>query len=108
MLGHYVREQGVLPLEEAVRKMTSLPAQRMGLLDRGLVRPGMWADLVVFDPDRVIDRATFSDPHQFPEGIGDVIVNGVVVIRDGEHTGALPGRGLFGPGRRNGEAPATN
>lgn len=100
VLGHYVRELGVLPLEEAVRKMTSLPAQRMGLLDRGLVRPGQWADLVVFDPDQVIDRATFDDPHRFPEGIGDVIVNGVVVIRDGEHTGALPGRGLFGPGRR--------
>ena len=108
VLGHYVRKLGVLPLEEAVRKMTSLPAQRMGILDRGLVRQGMWADLVVFDPDQVIDRATFSDPHQFPEGIGHVIVNGVVVIRDGEHTGALPGRGLFGPGRRNGGMAETN
>jgi N-acyl-D-aspartate/D-glutamate deacylase len=99
VLGHYVREEGLLGLEEAVRKMTSLPAQRMGLLDRGLVRPGMWADLVVLDPERVIDRATFDDPHQFPDGIGDVLVNGVRVIADGEHTGKLPGRGLFGPGR---------
>ncbi len=99
ILGHYVREEGVLSLEEAVRKMTSFPARRMGLLDRGLVRAGMWADLVVFDPDRVIDRATFDDPHQYPEGIDDVIVNGVAVIRGGEHTGAFPGRPLFGPGR---------
>ena len=68
ILGHYVREEGVLGLEEAVRKMTSFAARRMGLLDRGLVRAGMWADLVVFDPDRVIDRATFDDPHQYPEG----------------------------------------
>ncbi|HKJ02809.1 MAG TPA: amidohydrolase family protein, partial [Longimicrobiales bacterium] len=99
VLGHYVREEGLLGLEEAVRKMTSLPAQRMGLLDRGLVRPGMWADLVVLDPERVIDRATFDDPHQYPEGIGDVLVNGVRVIADNQHTGKLPGRALFGPGR---------
>ncbi|MBI3983337.1 MAG: D-aminoacylase [Gemmatimonadetes bacterium] len=99
VLGHYVRDLGVGTLEDVVRRMTSLPAQRMGLLDRGLIRPGMWADLVVFDPARVNDRATFDNPHQFPEGIGDVIVNGVVVIRNGEHTGALPGRALFGRGR---------
>ncbi len=108
VLGHYVRELGVLKLEDAVRRMTSLAATRMGLMDRGIVRPGMWADLVVFDPALVIDRATFDNPHQFPEGIGDVIVNGVAVVRGGEHTGALPGRPLFGPGRKETSAPGTN
>jgi dihydroorotase/N-acyl-D-amino-acid deacylase len=101
VLGHYVREEGVIGLEDAVRRMTSLAAQRMGLLDRGIVRPGMWADLVVFDPGRVIDRATFDKPHQFPDGIDDVIVNGVTVVRNGEHTGALPGRPIYAPGRRD-------
>jgi N-acyl-D-amino-acid deacylase len=100
VLGHYSRDEGVIPLEEAVRKMTSLPAQRMGLLDRGLVRPGMWADLVIFDPATIIDRATFAQPHQFADGIDHVIVNGVHVVRDSQHTGALPGRPLYGPGRR--------
>ena len=99
VLGHYVREEHVLTLEDAVRKMTSLPALRMKLLDRGLIRVGMWADLVVFDPDRVIDRATFDHPHAYPEGISHVLVNGITVIRNSEHTGALPGRPLYGPGR---------
>ena len=99
VLGHYVREEHVLSLEEAVRKMTSLPAQRMKLLDRGLIRVGMWADLVVFDPDRIIDRATFDHPHAYPDGISHVVVNGVTVIKDGEHTGAKPGKALFGNGR---------
>lgn len=102
VLGRYARDEKVISLEEAVRKMTSLPAQRMGLLDRGLVRPGMCADLVVFDPDRVIDRATFDQPHQYAAGISDVIVNGTTVIRDGEHTGALPGRPLRGRGYQGG------
>jgi N-acyl-D-aspartate/D-glutamate deacylase len=102
VLGHYVREEHVLGLEDAVRKMTSLPAQRMKLVDRGILREGMWADLVVFDPDRVIDRATFDKPHAFPDGISHVIVNGVTVVRNGEHTGARPGRPLFGRGRRDG------
>ncbi len=101
VLGHYVREEHVLSLEEAVRKMTSLPAQRMKLLDRGLIRVGLWADLVVFDPDRIIDRATFDRPHAFPDGISHVIVNGVTVVKDGEHTGAKPGKPLFGRGRSN-------
>jgi len=100
VLGHYSRDEGVLPLEEAVRKMTSLPAQRMGVLDRGMVRPGMWADLVVLDPARVIDRATFAQPHQFADGIDHVIVNGVQVVRNAEHTGAFPGQPIYGPGRR--------
>jgi N-acyl-D-amino-acid deacylase len=98
VLGHYVREQKVIGLEEAVRKMTSLAAQRMKLSDRGILRDGLAADIVVFDPDRIIDRATFDKPHQFPEGISQVIVNGVAVVKDGVHTGAKPGRALRGPG----------
>jgi N-acyl-D-aspartate/D-glutamate deacylase len=101
VLGHYVREEHVISLEDAVRRMTSLPAQRMGLMDRGIIREGMWSDLVVFDPDRVIDRATFEKPHQFPEGISHVIVNGVTVVRNGALTSSQPGRPLFGRGRRD-------
>ena len=94
ILGRYVRELGVLRLEEAVRKMTSMPAQRFGILDRGLVRPGMRADITVFDPDTVIDKATYQDPHQFPEGIEYVVVNGRVTVDDGKYTGALAGKTL--------------
>ncbi|MCW4036497.1 MAG: amidohydrolase family protein, partial [Candidatus Bathyarchaeota archaeon] len=94
ILGRYVRENGVLRLEEAVRKMTSMPAQRFGILDRGLLRPGMWADIVVFDPKKVIDKATYQDPHQYPEGIEYVIVNGVMTVDKGRYTGALAGRTL--------------
>jgi N-acyl-D-aspartate/D-glutamate deacylase len=100
VLGVYVREKGVLTLPDAVRKMTSLPAQIMGLQDRGLLRPGMAADLTIFDPKTVRDRATFEDPSQYPAGIPYVIVNGVVVIDQGQHTGAKPGRVLYGRGRR--------
>jgi N-acyl-D-amino-acid deacylase len=101
VLGRYVREEHVLTLEDAVRKMTSLPAQRMKLMDRGILRAGMWADVVVFDADKVIDKATFDKPHAYPEGISHVIVNGVTVVRNGEHTGALPGKPLYGQGRRD-------
>jgi N-acyl-D-amino-acid deacylase len=94
ILGRYVRDLGVLSLEEAVRKMTSLPAQRFGILDRGLLRPGMWADIVIFDPDSVIDKATYQDPHQFSEGIIHVIVNGEVSIERGVYKGLLAGRTL--------------
>lgn len=94
VLGRYVREEKVLSLEEAVKKMTSLTAERFGLTDRGVIREGAWADLVLFDAQTVADRATFTDPHQYPVGIPYVIVNGVVVIDDGEHTGALPGQVL--------------
>ncbi|HEV2379725.1 MAG TPA: D-aminoacylase [Terriglobia bacterium] len=100
VLGVYVREKGVLTLPDAVRKMTSLPAQIMGLQDRGLLRPGMAADLTIFDPQTIKDRATFEDPSQYPAGIPYVIVNGVVVIDQGQHTGAKPGRVLYGRGRR--------
>ncbi|MGH7645412.1 MAG: N-acyl-D-amino-acid deacylase family protein [Gemmatimonadales bacterium] len=98
ILGHYVRELGLLPLEAAVRKMTSLAAQRVGLADRGLLRPGMFADVTVFDPQTVGDRATFTDPHRPSVGIAYVFVNGQAVLRDGRLTAARPGRGLRGPG----------
>lgn len=93
VLGRYVRERKVLPLEAAIHRMTALPARRVGLHDRGTIAPGMRADLVAFDPDTVLDRATFERPHQYPAGIPHVWVNGVPVIRGGEHTGARPGRG---------------
>lgn len=98
-LARYVRELGILSLEQAVRKMTSLPAQRLGLPDRGLLRPGMAADVVCFDPDGVQDTATYEDPCRTPEGIPYVLVNGVVVVDDSDHTGALPGRALRRAGR---------
>lgn len=99
ILGHYVREEGVLSLESAVHKMTWQNAEKLGIDNRGLVRAGMAADLMLFDPDSVIDRATFSEPHQYPDGIEFVIVNGQVVIDGGEHTGATPGEIIYGPGK---------
>jgi N-acyl-D-amino-acid deacylase len=96
ILGHYVRDEKLFSLEEAVRRMTSQAANRAHLQDRGVLRPGMRADLVVFDAATVADRATFEDPHQFAAGISDVIVNGVAVLRDGQMTQALPGRVLRG------------
>ena len=93
VLGHYVRE-GVLALREAVRKMTSLPAQRLGLRDRGLLREGFIADITIFDLNAVKDEATFTDPHRFASGIPYVIVNGTIVIDEAEHMGALPGKPL--------------
>ncbi len=92
VLGKYVREEHVLTLPEAVRKMTSLNAEKLGIGDRGLLRAGRKADITIFDPDRVADRATFEDPHQYPVGIEYVIVNGTLVIEKGEHLGAKPGR----------------
>lgn len=100
ILGKYVREEGVLSLEEAVRKMTSAVATRLSIPDRGLLREGMLADIVVFDPDRVRDRATFEAPHQLSVGVRHVLVNGTPVLLDGEHTGATPGRVVRGPGYR--------
>lgn len=98
VLAKYVREEGLLPLEEAVRKMTSAPANRLGLTDRGLVRPGMRADLVLFDAETVRDDASFQEPERYPRGIEWVFVNGVAVIAGGTPTDALPGRVLRGPG----------
>ncbi|MEE4275552.1 MAG: amidohydrolase family protein, partial [Thermoleophilia bacterium] len=103
ILERYVRDEPLLRLEEAIRKMTSFPAQRFGLHDRGVLRPGLAADVVVFDLERLRDRATNPWPHTFPfenvphgypEGIDVVVVNGTVVVDGGEHTGALPGRVL--------------
>jgi N-acyl-D-amino-acid deacylase len=90
----YVKELGILTWEHAVRKMTSLSAQRLGFPDRGLLRPGMAADVTCIDPETVRDMATYEDPRRLPEGIPYVIVNGVVVVDDGRHTGALAGRTL--------------
>jgi N-acyl-D-amino-acid deacylase len=98
ILGHYVRDEKLLPLEEAVRKMTSLPASRMGLADRGIVRAGMAADLVAFDPQTVRDVSTYTDPLHYSAGIPFVAVNGQLVVDDGKITGARPGRPLYGPG----------
>jgi N-acyl-D-amino-acid deacylase len=95
ILGQYVREEKIIPLEEAIRKMTSLPAGRTGLNDRGLLKQGLAADLVIFDPTTVSDKATYTDPHQFPVGINYVIVNGEVEVEKGEQTGAKAGKALF-------------
>jgi N-acyl-D-amino-acid deacylase len=100
ILRKYVREEHRLTLEEAIRKFTSLPAQRMRLIDRGVLKRGMWADVVVFDPATIADRSTFSSPNQLAEGMRWVLVNGVPVILDGKMTGAKPGRVLRGPGYR--------
>ena len=100
ILGHYVRDEKLLPLEEAVRKMTSLPASRMGLADRGIVRAGMAADLVAFDPATVRDVSTYEDPLHYTEGIPYVAVNGQLVVDGGRITDARPGRPLYGPGRK--------
>lgn len=97
VLGEYAREQRVLSLPQAVHKMTGLPARRLGLTDRGVIREGAKADLVVLDPRRVADHATYEDPHRYPSGIEHVLVNGRFVIKDGEHTGSLPGRVLTPP-----------
>ena len=98
ILGKYVRDEELLGLEDAIRKMTSLPASRMGLTDRGILRPGMAADLVAFNPSTVRDRATYADPLQYSEGIPYVAVNGGLVIDGGAITDARPGRVLRGPG----------
>ena len=99
LLGKYVREEKLLPLEAAIRKLTSLPATNLGLDRRGLLREGYFADVVILDPETIADRATYEKPHQYAVGVRDVFVNGVRVLKDGEHTGALPGRALWGPGR---------
>jgi N-acyl-D-amino-acid deacylase len=99
LLGKYVREEKLLPLQEAIRKLTSLPATNLGLDRRGLLREGYFADVVVFDPKTIADRATYEKPHQYAVGVRHVFVNGVQVLADGEHTRATPGRALWGPGK---------
>lgn len=98
IIARYVREMGTLSLEEAIRKMTSWPATRMRLTDRGLIREGIWADVVVFDFDKIQDEATWDNPVAFPTGINYVLVNGVIVIDHDKHTGARPGKVLYGQG----------
>ncbi len=98
LLGRYVRDEGVLTLEESVRRMTSLPAGNLGLRDRGYLRPGYYADVVIFDAEAVRDHATFEEPHQYSTGVLHVFVNGEQVLRDGAHTGATPGQIVRGPG----------
>jgi N-acyl-D-aspartate/D-glutamate deacylase len=99
ILRMFVREQHLLTLPDAIRKFTALAAQRVHLADRGVLKTGMWADLVVFDPDSITDRATYEDPNQFSSGMRWVLVNGVPVIAEGKLTGALPGKVLYGPGK---------
>jgi N-acyl-D-aspartate/D-glutamate deacylase len=102
LLSEYVRERHVFTVEEAVRKMTSLPADRLGLADRGILRQGMKADVVVFDPVTVKDMATYENPAQYSQGVAWVLVNGKAVVADGKPTNAVPGRVLRGPGYRPG------
>jgi len=98
LLGRYVRDEGLVPLPEAIRRLTSMPAEHLKLRDRGRLTPGYFADLVVFDPATVADHATFESPQQFATGVRDVVVNGTVALRDGKHTGNFPGRVVRGPG----------
>jgi N-acyl-D-aspartate/D-glutamate deacylase len=100
VLGLYARDKRVITLEEAVRKMSSATAQRVGLTDRGILRPGMKADIAIFDPATVRDTATFEKPHSYAEGVSVVIINGQVAFEGGQMTAARPGRVLFGPGKQ--------
>ena len=100
VLGVYARDKKLLPLETAVQKMTSFPAQRLGLLDRGVLRPGLKADIAVFNAARVRDTATFEKPHSYAEGVSLVIVNGQVAFEGGKMTDARPGRVLYGPAKK--------
>jgi N-acyl-D-amino-acid deacylase len=99
LLGRYVRDERIVPLTEAIRRLTSFPAANLGLQGRGRLAKGMFADVVVFDPQKIVDTATYEQPHQYAQGMRHVVVNGVPVLQDGEHTGAKPGRALYGPGR---------
>jgi N-acyl-D-amino-acid deacylase len=101
VLGKYVREEKIIPLEEAIRRMTSLPAQKFQLHDRGLIREGMAADIVIFDESKIKDEATFSVPHAYASGFEFVIVNGEITLNNGQHTGRRDGQVLFGSGRRS-------
>ena len=100
LLGRYVREEQVIPLAEAIRRLTSLPAENLKLQARGRLAPTYYADVVVFDPDTIIDHATYAQPHQYATGMRHVFVNGTQVLKDGAHTGAKPGRVVYGPGKR--------
>ena len=108
ILAHYVRDLHMLTLEDAVRRMTSLPAMRFRIFDRGLLRQGMKADVVVFDAATVQDKSTCDHPHQYSEGYRYVLVNGKIVLRDGRMTGERPGRVLYGPARACGLGATKN
>jgi N-acyl-D-aspartate/D-glutamate deacylase/Leucine-rich repeat (LRR) protein len=105
VLGRYVRDEKVITLEEAIRKMTSANAAKVGIYDRGIIRPGAWADITIFNPQTVIDNSTWEKPHQYSSGIEHVLVNGTVVLDKGQHTNAHPGKILYGSGYK--AAPAT-
>jgi N-acyl-D-amino-acid deacylase len=98
LLGNYVREEKIIPLQEAIRKLTSLPARNLKLHHRGALKKGYYADIVIFDPDSIQDHATYEEPHQLATGVVHVFINGTRVLRDGEHTGELSGRVVRGPG----------
>lgn len=107
LLGKYVRDEKLIPLQEAIRRLTSLPAENLRIQRRGRLEPGYYADVVIFDPATIQDHATFVNPHQYATGVHHVWVNGQQVIKDGEHTGAKPGRVVYGPGRRKELQPAN-
>jgi N-acyl-D-amino-acid deacylase len=98
LLGKYVRDEKIIPLEEAIRKLSHLPAENLKINKRGLLKEGYYADIVVFDPEKIQDHATFEEPHQYATGVRHVFVNGQQVLKDGEHTGATPGRIVRGAG----------
>jgi N-acyl-D-amino-acid deacylase len=100
LLGRYARDEKLVPLEEAIRRLSSFPAANLDIRDRGRLAQGCFADVVVFDPATIADTATFEQPHQYAVGVRDVIVNGTPVLRDGDHTGEFPGRAVYGPGKR--------
>jgi N-acyl-D-amino-acid deacylase len=105
ILGRYVRDERIIPLEDAVRKMSGAVAERLLIGDRGLLRPGMYADVVVFDPATVQEHSTYERSHQLSTGVREVFVNGTEVVRDGRHTGAKPGRIVRGPGWQETSTP---
>jgi N-acyl-D-amino-acid deacylase len=107
LFAKYVREEKVISVEEAVRRLTSLPADELRIRDRGRLKKGAYADVVVFDPATIADHATFAEPHQYATGVSHVFVNGVQVLKDGEHTGATPGRVVRGPGWKEGASSAN-
>jgi N-acyl-D-amino-acid deacylase len=107
LLGRYVRDEKIISLEEAIRRLTSLPAKNLQIRERGSLQPGYFADVVVFDPQQIQDHSTFENPHQYSTGVSHVWVNGEQVIRDGDHTGATPGRVVRGPGWRGGKEAGT-
>ena len=103
VLGKYVRDEQVIPLEEAIRKLTSLPASNLKIKKRGSLTEGYFADIAIFDPEKVQDHSTFADPHHYSTGMVHVFVNGEQVLKDGEHTGATPGMVVRGPGYKGDE-----